>query len=209
MLRILVAVLAIVPILTSARVRAHEDNRVGGVQLTVGWLDEPAYSGVPNAVQASVTSVDAGVPVAGAELSVEVILGPADGPTRSGRIALLPISPGEYRAPLIPTTPGTYTFHITGSAGETEVDLRVTSGAGTFDDVQDAAAIKFPAAPGNAGDSDAKLNRVARRVDNLQAGLSGDDGRWGWSLFLGAVGAGMGLSAVALALRAGRLARNR
>lgn len=209
MLRILVVMLAVVPLFTATRVRAHEDNRIGDLQLTVGWLDEPAYSDVPNAVEARVTSAGGSVPVVGADLSVEVILGPVDGATRSGGIPLVPVGPGEYRAALIPTTPGTYTFHFTGSADETPVDLRVTSGAGTFDDVQDAAAIMFPAPSGNAGESEVKLDRVAQRVDNVRAQVSDHDGKWGWSLLLGSASVALGLTALTVALGARRTVRVR
>ena len=54
------------------------------------------------------------------------------------------LDPGHYVAPMIPTAPGAYTFHLTGQIQETEINLEFDSGPGTFDDIQTQASIQFP-----------------------------------------------------------------
>src|SRR6478735_9175556 len=46
-------------------------------------------------------------------------------------------TPGDYRAWFIPSQPGPYTFHFTGSVRGTKIDESLTSGPTTFDEVQD------------------------------------------------------------------------
>ena len=179
---------------------AHEETPIDDLRVTMGWLEEPAYSGLLNAVEVSVTSDDTGKGVAGASLSVEVILGGPNGGTRSGRIDLVPVSPGEYRAPLIPTTPGTYTFHLSGQVNATVVDLQVTSGPDAFDDVQDSRALAFPASSSGGG-TEVKLDRVVKRVDKLSSESSDLDTRWHWTMLLAAAASVLGLVSVILTVR--------
>jgi hypothetical protein len=53
-------------------------------------------------------------------------------------------TPGDYRAWFIPSQPGPYTFHFTGSVHGTKIDESLTSGPTTFDEVQDPAEAAFP-----------------------------------------------------------------
>jgi hypothetical protein len=75
-------------------------------------------------------------------------------------------TPGDYRAPFIPTQPGTYTFHVTGSVDGTDVDFSTKSGPKTFSDVVDPAEAMFPPveAPSNA-DLAAKISAEAARAE--------------------------------------------
>ena len=79
-------------------------------------------------------------------------------------------TPGDYRAPFIPTQPGTYTFHVTGSVDGTDVDFSTTSGPKTFSDVVDPAEAMFPPveAPSSA-DLAAKISAEAARTDEAVA----------------------------------------
>ena len=74
---------------------AHEEKRVGPLALEAGWLQEPAYAGLPNAVEVTLNRGNA--PVGKASLTVEVAFGarrrrphraPAAGPGagRAGRV---------------------------------------------------------------------------------------------------------------------------
>lgn len=143
--------------------RAHEINEVGGFSFVVGWGTEPAYVGQLNSVQLIVTHKADGDPVndAGARLNVTVSYGKEEtsmdlAPTWSGGLGTG--TPGEYRALLIPTAPGDYTFHVTGTIGGAKVDEKVTSSPKTFSPVQDASAAQFPAkVPG--------VEQVAQRLD--------------------------------------------
>lgn len=84
-------------------------------------------------------------PVAGLDgaLQVEVTHLPT-GITRTMTLTEAFRDPGHYTAPLIPTTPGAYAFHLTGEIHESMIDLEFESGPGTFDDVQTQASIQFP-----------------------------------------------------------------
>ena len=132
----------------SASAFAHEERAVGAYHFVVGWGDEPAYADQKNSVQL-ILGTNAGKPVTdlGDSLKVEVIFG-----QQSMEVPLEPSfdteegfgTPGDYRAWIIPTAPGTYTIHFFGSIGRQKVDEQFTSGPKTFDDVADPGAVEFP-----------------------------------------------------------------
>jgi len=142
---------------------AHETKEVGGYSFVVGWGIEPAYVGQLNSIQLIVTHKADGDPVndPGARLSVIVTYGKEEiemdlVPTFSGDLGTG--TPGEYRALLIPTAPGDYTFHVTGTIGGAKVNEKVTSSPKTFSPVEEASAAQFPAkVPG--------VEQVAQRLD--------------------------------------------
>ncbi len=96
----------------SAPAFAHEERTVGAYQIVVGWGDEPAYAGQKNSVQL-ILATKAGKPVLnlGDSLKVEVVFG-----EQQMELSFEPAfdveegfgTPGDYRAWIIPTTPGTY-----------------------------------------------------------------------------------------------------
>lgn len=69
--------LAAVFAVTATPISAHEQRATGGSRLEVGWGDEPAYTGLKNSVQVTVSEADGGAPVTdlGDSLEVEVIKG--------------------------------------------------------------------------------------------------------------------------------------
>jgi hypothetical protein len=163
-LAILLTILACVAVaFVAVPAGAHETNEVGGYSFVVGWGIEPAYVGQLNSVQLIVTHKADGDPVndPGARLSVTVTYGKEETkmdlvPTFSGDLGTG--TPGEYRALLIPTAPGDYTFHVTGTIGGARVNEKVTSSPKTFSPVEDASAAQFPAkVPG--------VEQVAQRLD--------------------------------------------
>src|SRR5262245_47909593 len=103
------AVLLMRPPAASAHVRLTS----GDIHLVVGWGDEPAFSGFKNTADVDLADA-AGAPIAdlgGGSLTVEIAFG-------EERISL-PMTPardrpGRFRALLVPTRAGAYTFHITG-----------------------------------------------------------------------------------------------
>lgn len=165
---------------------AHERRNVGAYQFVVGWKVEPAFSDVSNAVQIFVRD-GSGQPVTlGADdLKVEVL----QGGQRSDTLPLKSVfnSPGEYNAPMLPTRPGTYTFHFTGTIGGQKVDESFTSSDHTFNDMQNAANIQFPAKDPSRGEIAQNIarndQRAQSRMEDLQAQLTraqqaADDDRW-------------------------------
>ena len=75
-------------------------------------------------------------------------------------------TPGDYRAPFIPSQPGPYTFHVAGSVDGDAVDFSMTSGPKTFSEVESPASAMFPAveAPSNA-DLAARMEQTSTRTD--------------------------------------------
>jgi hypothetical protein len=67
--------------------------------------------------------------------------------------------PGDYHADFVPSQPGEYTFHFTGTIDGEEIDEEMSSGPDTFATVEDAAALSFPPveAPSN--------EELATRID--------------------------------------------
>jgi len=180
---------------------AHETAKAGDLALEVGWGTEPAYVGQLNSVQLIVTHAADGDPIndPGARLTAAVSYG-----DQSQEFPLAPTydaeagtgTPGEYAALVIPTAPGDYTFHITGTVEGVKVDVEVASSPKTFSPVEDASAAQFPVkVPGTeqvAQKLDAELARVAT-TDDVSAGVSS-------AKTLGYVGIAVGAVGVALAV---------
>jgi hypothetical protein len=163
-------VLGVVAVMAAAApAQAHEHRVVAGHSMVVGWGDEPTFAGFKNAVQVFVNEQgtggeEEGPPVEDAELEVEVLFGGEDATESIGPMTLEPAfdSPGEYLATIVPTRPGQYTFHITGTLGGEEVDEFFTSGPETFSQVADPADVEFPVQDPTRGD-------LAASVQELQA----------------------------------------
>ena len=124
---------------------AHAEIDVGDGQyvMEVGFRDEPAYAGLPNALALSVERYATGgtepVNDLAATLSADVS---RDG--QSMTLPLVPVGEGAYEAAFVPTATGDYTFHISGTIGEATVDESVTSGPTTFNSVEPLSTIEFP-----------------------------------------------------------------
>ena len=164
-LLIIIAV-ALLTLVSAASVFGHEDREEGDLKFTVGFLDEPAYEAMRNAVSLRVIKVKGEakqeegskqsghghgetttVPVEGLEatLLVEVIHVPS-GASKNMNLRPVSLDPGHYLADLIPTSPGHYRFRFFGTIEGNMIDSTYDSraGGGNFDDVQVASAIHFP-----------------------------------------------------------------
>ena len=152
---------------------AHEHLVAGDYRLTIGWADEPAFVGLKNAVSVAITDKsESPVLDAGAPLMVEVSF--------AGQRASLPLEPvrqrpGEYRAWLLPTRPGTYAFRIVGIIRGQPVDATSTCSEKTFHCVTDPAAIQFPAKDPSLGDLAERVSRALPRAE--RAGESATSAR--------------------------------
>ena len=126
---------------------AHERRNLGPYQVVVGWLEEPAFSGVANAVDFRVmdTRSTPAKPVEGLEktLTVQVFQGGSTTPynapfrTRFG-------NPGAYAADIIPTREGSYRFVIKGKIETLEVNETFESGPGRFDEIRPITQLQYP-----------------------------------------------------------------
>lgn len=141
----------------------HEKKAAGSVHLIIGWGTEPAFSGSRNSVDVDVVD-SAGKPVAdgGEALSVQVTFG-----DQSVTLPLLPAGdrPGRYRAWLVPTRAGTYTFHISGKLKGQSIDISSTCSPKTFDCVADASDMQFPAKDPSAAELADRLSRSLPRAE--------------------------------------------
>ena len=143
---------------------AHERRTVGPYELEVGWLNEPAFAGLMNGLDLSVTDTRSDKGVEGLEKTLTVDL-------QTGGLAPLALTltarfgtPGAYDGTFMPTVAGTYTFHIKGKIDTQNVDEKFESGPGRFDDVDSATALQYPVKI-PMGDE------LGKRFDDLQGGL--------------------------------------
>jgi hypothetical protein len=170
---VIVGLAAILVVGLSGPASAHEEQAVGAYHFVVGWGEEPAYAGVKNSVQL-ILSTRSGSPVnnLGDSLQVEVVFG-TQKMTLPLELNFDPDSgegvPGDYRAWLIPTSPGDYTFHFTGRIGKQNVDQSFTSGPSTFAPVSDPAQVEFPVKEPPVSQVAALAQRLSTR---LQAALA-------------------------------------
>jgi len=142
---------------------AHETQALDQIRLTIGWGDEPTFTGFKNFISVAVSDAK-GAPVIdpGGSLSVEVSFG-------DERIVLLLLPAGErrgeFRAWLVPTRPGTYTFHITGRIKGQTVDATSICSDRTFDCVTDISEIQFPVKDPSAGQLADGIGRALPRAE--------------------------------------------
>lgn len=172
---------------------AHEQRKVGRWMFTVGWGEEPVYAGAKDSVQLILDDAS-GNPVKdlGDTLKVTVLYG-----TQSVDLPLEPTfdpdtglgTPGDYRAWLIPTSPGNYTFHFTGTIHGDKIDQRFTSSDTTFDAVKDPAEVEFPAKPPTT----AQLSDlISRNNTRLAASVKKSKDDASTALIVGIVGVALG-----------------
>jgi hypothetical protein len=147
---------------------AHVTRVVGPYRLTVGWADEPAYTGSRNAVDVTVSN-RAGAPIDGARLTAQVSFGDA-----RTLLPLVPVDdePGALAAAIVPTRPGTYGFRIAGRIRRTTVDVGVTCSDRTFECPVDASEIQFPVKEAPSADVSEGLRRALGRADRARAEAS-------------------------------------
>jgi hypothetical protein len=163
---IVVAGTALLLWLAAAPASAHGKHKVDKYTVEVGFGTEPAYAGVTNSVQLIISNN--GRPVTDAKgLKVAVSTGDAE----PKDLALQPYfgddfgEPGDYRAFFVPTTPGPYTFKVTGTLGGKKVNQSYTSGKDGFDEVTDPAEVQYPAVEPTGSQLTTRLDRETARLN--------------------------------------------
>lgn len=146
---------------------AHEPRVVGEYQLAFGWRSEPAYTNQLNgpelfvslapeaatvtpeateAVDQGADDDDEGAPIpADTEINLKVEVSFGD------QKMDIPMRPaygevGHFVGDMIPTRPGDYSFHVTGTIGDAQIDETFTSADGKFGTVEPVEDIMFPKA---------------------------------------------------------------
>jgi hypothetical protein len=156
---------------------AHEERKIGKYHVEVGFGDEPAYTGEKNSVQMLLHDAnDKPVTDLGDTLEVDVTQAGSTDDTQKLSMTMGPNfevgedgTPGDYRAWFIPTAPGPYTFHFTGSIKGQAVDEKFTSSPTTFDEVQDPTQVEFPAKDPTTGQLSARVDRENQRLNQALA----------------------------------------
>lgn len=170
---------------------AHEGREVGEYQLTFGWREEPAYAGLINGpeIYIALASESHGHSDEGEEAHEHT--DEASAPGHTADLSTLEVSlqaevtfgdqsivvnfrpawgeTGHYIAELMPTLPGDYTFHVTGTIGDTAVDEVFTSADGDFSSVEPATDVMFPVLPTV---DNARIEVLEARIAELEAQLA-------------------------------------
>lgn len=159
-------------VLQAGPAAAHESRVVGDIVMVVGWGNEPTYAGYQHPVEVffsepGPSEEEEGPPISDADVQVEVFFGPEASGTSSGPLPMEEAfgEPGHFEADMIPTRPGTYTFHITGTVAGQEIDEVFTSGPDTFSDAATAADISFPVKDPTTGELVQAIDRLNARTD--------------------------------------------
>jgi hypothetical protein len=147
---------------TSNVALGHERRAVGPYTFVVGWIDEPAYVNSINSLDLTVTETTGAKAVEGLEKTLKADL------TFGGSTTSQPLTitarfglPGKYSGYVLPTKPGDYTFHITGTVGTTNVDEKFESGPGRFGAIESTDPLQYPQKVVSNSD-------LAARLDQLQ-----------------------------------------
>jgi hypothetical protein len=189
-------------VLSAAPALAHEHRTIGAYTFTVGWKNEPTYSGFSNAVQLFLADAS-GKPVTnlGDTLNVTPMFNGQKGETLALRPAFGATygTQGEYDSALTPTRPGTYAFHFTGAIAGQNIDETFTSSDKTFSNVADAGAIQFPAKDPSNGELAAKLTNLDPRIASLQAAQAQAASKASKATILAVVGIVVGLLGLVIA----------
>jgi hypothetical protein len=188
---------------------AHEERTVGKYHFAVGFGSEPAYAGYPNSAQLLLADAsDKPVTDLGDTVKVQVRQG-----TAQTTLSLEPDfevgefgTPGDYRAWFIPTAAGAYTFHFTGTIHGQRISQSFTSSPTTFDVVQDATGVEFPAKAPTTQQLSQRIDREVPRLATVKK-ANAISNRADHARTLGIIGVALG--AVGLALGALALRRRR
>ena len=206
------AVIALLAALTWAGTQpaaAHESREVDRFTFVVGFIAEPAYTNIPNAVSLSITETESEEPFEdlGDTLNVDVTFGEE---TFTSTMRPQFGEPGSYRADFVPSRPGQWTFRFFGTVDDVEVDETFISGPETFNDVQSISEESFPAQDPSTGELaerlEQELARVNERLDELEAGGSSEGATGGEAAEDSTDSLARWLSAAALLVSLGALA---
>ena len=213
---------ALITTISTAAVFGHEDREEGDYKFIVGFLDEPAYEGLRNAVSLRVTKTRVEehgeamqeeeakmpghgepetVPVEGldATLQVEVTHVPS-GASRVMDLRPAWHDPGHYLADLIPTSPGHYRFRFFGTIEGNEIDSTYDSraGGGSFDDIRVASAIHFPETVASGREMESAVRGAQAEAQQARDAAASAENSVSSATVLGIVGIVVGAAGIAL-----------
>jgi hypothetical protein len=201
---------------------AHGEAGHGDLSLTIGFVNEPAFAGMPNGVQVVVEHD--GQPVTDlrpGDVQVEVTFGDETSEPMDLEPAfaieggeLVFGEPGDYHAEFVPSQPGKYTFHITGTIDGEDVDEEMTSGPDTFSAVEDVSAASFPPVDAPTSEElatriEAEAGRTADAVAAAEAAATSAESAASSARTVGVVGVVLGAIGIIAAIAALAAARRK
>ena len=200
-------------LLVASVATAHVVKQAGPYTLEIGWQHEPTYVGEANGVQVIIHDADDQPITDLATDDLKVVVSTGD--QQTGELTFEPGfdlaegdgNPGEYNAPIMPTAPGDYTFHLTGAIHGEAVDITVTSSDETFDTVRGTSEIQFPAKLPAVPDLVTRLDRVDARLTSAEGAQTTADRALLVGGGLGLLGVLVGAAALLVARRAARGSR--
>lgn len=159
---LLPAIVLLVLLVLAPATSAHVERTSGSFAVEMGWSNEPPLAGLDNSVEVEVADISgARVAVPAGALTVEVAYGSA-----AKTLPLVPgEDPGRLTAPLVPTRPGTYSFHVSGAIDGRPLDVRATCSEATFECVEDGSSAEFPTRDPSRGELAERLSRESARVE--------------------------------------------
>ena len=169
------AISGLLALIAAGPASAHVVEHAGPYTIEVGWQHEPTYVGETNGVQVIIHDKDDKPVTDLKEDDLKAVI--STGGQQSGELTFEPgFDPeemegnlGEYDAPILPTAPGDYTIHVTGSIHGQAVDITVNSGAKTFDTVKGSSDIEFPTKLPTVPEIVTRLDRIDARVASSAA----------------------------------------
>lgn len=201
---------------------AHERRAVGKYDFVVGFLNEPAFEGLLNGIDLTVTNSETKAPVEGVEKTVEAQVQFGGQPPLPIKLRARFGQPGKYAGDFVPSKPGTYSFTFKGSIEGQAINEQFESGPGRFNDVQQIAPLQYPAVAGNSAggpagtnvssttgspDSSAALSAAQKTASDAQAVAKSAQDDAAGARTLGYVGIGLGVLGVLVAIGALALGR--
>ena len=197
-------------LLVASLASAHVVKEAGPYTLEIGWQHEPTYVGEANGVQVIIHDADDQPITDLATDDLKVVVSTGD--RQTGELTFEPGfdlaegdgNPGEYNAPIMPTAPGDYTFHLTGAIHGEPVDITVTSSDETFDTVRGTSEIQFPAKVPAVADLVTRLDRIDARLATAEGAQAAADRALLVGGGLGLLGVLIGAVALLVARRGAR-----
>lgn len=160
---VVISACALVLFAAASPALAHERRAVGPYTLVVGFLSEPAFTGIPNGVDLRVTNTAANTPVEGLQDTLQVEV-KAAGRSKTYQLRARFGQPGAYAADLVPTRATTYVFRFFGKVGDLAVNEDFQSGPGRFNEPQSLVDAEFP--PGD--ETAERLAAIQTSVDQTR-----------------------------------------
>ena len=127
-------------LLNSQPALAHEGITVGDYEIVVGWVSEPPIAGQMNAIEIHVSDTSSGTEEPVEDVSSLTLTISYGGQEKT--LVLESVgedSPGQFIAPILPTTAGEYEVIFGGTLGDTEVEAETH-----VQEVQPADTLSFP-----------------------------------------------------------------